>query len=118
MFRCESGDLTGKHGQLSLMSDGEDRPFYTYVDSNLHLTGSFSGITIMLWVASFITSIITMHIVTGRSIGIHDISADSPLFDCGTIQRVYVSAQEVILQTSESNTVALRYDNVIATCHN
>ena len=37
--RCEQGDLTGKHGQLDISPDGDDRPTYTYVDSNLQLAG-------------------------------------------------------------------------------
>lgn len=41
--RCESGDLSGKHGRLSIASDGPSRRMFTYVDSNLALTGMFSG---------------------------------------------------------------------------
>ena len=43
MHRCESGDMGGKHGRLDLSPDGASRPTYTYVDSNLQLTGSSSS---------------------------------------------------------------------------
>ena len=41
--RCQAGDLSGKHGQLDLYSDVSNRPTYTFVDPNLQLMGSYSG---------------------------------------------------------------------------
>ena len=41
--RCESGDLSGKHGQLRLFSNVANRATYTFVDSNLHLVGEYSS---------------------------------------------------------------------------
>lgn len=41
--RCESGDLSNKHGQLSIASPGVGRPTYTYVDNNLYLMGNYTS---------------------------------------------------------------------------
>ncbi|XP_064382299.1 uncharacterized protein LOC135331162 isoform X2 [Halichondria panicea] len=75
-LRCESGDLSGKHGKLSISSDVKSRPVVSFVDSNLALTGSFS--------------------VIGRSIGLH--SSEGPLFDCGNVQRSYISSTVVSIR--------------------
>ncbi len=44
LLRCESGDLSGKHGKLSIFPDIPIRSVVSFVDTNLALTGSFSGI--------------------------------------------------------------------------
>ena len=38
-LRCESGDLSGKHGKLSLSHGTASRKTYTFVDDNLNLWG-------------------------------------------------------------------------------
>ena len=38
-LRCESGDLSGKHGNLDLSQGIASRKTYTYVDANLNLWG-------------------------------------------------------------------------------
>ena len=43
VYRCESGDMSGKHGQLSIASAAPGRPSYTYVDPNLYLSGSYTS---------------------------------------------------------------------------
>ena len=35
--------MVGKHGRLDITPNGPTRPTYTYVDSNLQLTGNFTG---------------------------------------------------------------------------
>lgn len=76
-LRCESGDLSNKHGQLRIAPDTNNRPTFTYVDSNLQLSGSYS--------------------IVGRSIGLHDIIMNAPLFDCGEIGRSFISSTEVVI---------------------
>ena len=42
--RCKSGDMTGKHGQLTIASFGDNnRPTYSFIDSNLELGGAYSS---------------------------------------------------------------------------
>lgn len=56
MCRCESGDLTGKHDQLNISPDGASRPTFTYVDSNVQLSGnSTSKIYSVLYSIVFLT---------------------------------------------------------------
>ena len=43
VYRCESGDMSGKHGQLSIAYAVPGRPSYTYVDPNLYLSGGFTS---------------------------------------------------------------------------
>ena len=43
LYRCESGDKSGKHGQLSIASAVSGRPSYTYVDPNLYLSGAYTS---------------------------------------------------------------------------
>ena len=38
-LRCESGDLSGKHGKLNLGPGTASRKTYTYIDTNLNLWG-------------------------------------------------------------------------------
>ena len=38
-LRCESGDLSGKHGQLTIDSPGVNMTTYSYLDPNLNLYG-------------------------------------------------------------------------------
>jgi len=47
--RCESGDLSNKHGQLSIASPGVGRPTYTYVDNNLYLMGTYTSEWMGVW---------------------------------------------------------------------
>ena len=43
-FRCEMGDLAGKHGQLSIGPYNDaNRPTYIFYDDTLRLSGSESG---------------------------------------------------------------------------
>ena len=42
-FRCQAGDLSGKHGQLQISSDVSNRATYTFVDPNLQLSGASSS---------------------------------------------------------------------------
>ena len=43
-FRCEMGDLSGKHGGLSVgVASDADRPTFSLFDPNLHLTGPYTG---------------------------------------------------------------------------
>lgn len=42
--RCESGDMSGKHGQLVIASGSDqNRPTFTYIDNNLELGGTYSS---------------------------------------------------------------------------
>ena len=107
MCRCESGDLTGKHGQLDISPDGSDRPTYTYVDSNVQLTGDFTSEYEPHTSARSATSSYNSLAVIGRSIAIHDIIEDLPIFDCGTVERVYISSEVATIVTDPSN--ELRY---------
>ena len=38
-LRCESGDLTGKHGQLTIDPPGPQQTTYSNIDPNLYLYG-------------------------------------------------------------------------------
>ena len=42
-YRCESGDLSNKHGQLEFSPLSPTRKTYTYIDPNLQLKGSFGS---------------------------------------------------------------------------
>ena len=69
-LRCESGDLSNKHGQLQISALVRDRKTYTFVDNNLALSGEYS--------------------IVGRSISLHlPASEGGALFDCEEVKRVY-----------------------------
>ncbi len=48
-------------------------------------------------------NIYTDAIVISRTIAIHDIIDNLPIFDCGTIKQVYISTEAVIIRTTPSN---------------
>ena len=39
-------------------------------------------------------------LVIGRSIALHDIITGLPIFDCGTVERVYLSTQRIVVRTA------------------
>ncbi|CAI8031417.1 hypothetical protein GBAR_LOCUS17832 [Geodia barretti] len=83
-LRCESGDMTGKHGQLEIATfSDKNRPTFSYVDNNLELGGAYS--------------------IAGRSLGLHLPSSEGgALFDCATITPFYTSDDLITVYTPES----------------
>ena len=43
--RCENGDLTGKHGELTISPLGASRNTYAFIDSNLQLDQTYKSKT-------------------------------------------------------------------------
>ena len=64
-FRCEVGDLSGKHGKLEIGSDTAGKMKYFFSDMQLPLSGSQS--------------------VVGKSIVIHDANAGGGRLSCGNV---------------------------------
>ena len=55
MYRCENGDLTGKHGELSIGPLGASRNTYAFIDSNLQLDQTYkSKTTTKMVIGSFL----------------------------------------------------------------
>jgi hypothetical protein len=44
-----------------------------------------------------------LYAVIDRSMAIHDIIEELPIFDCGTIERAFVSNSNVMIRTTPSN---------------
>ena len=45
LYRCENGDLTGKHGELNIGPLGASRNTYAFIDSNLQLDQTYKSKT-------------------------------------------------------------------------
>lgn len=86
-LRCESGDLSGKHGTLTISPPRPGRSTVAFVDPNLQLDGEYK--------------------IVGRSIGLHRSAILDPnavLFSCAAIELVQVNEPQfdVIVAFPES----------------
>ena len=61
IFRCESGDLSGKHGRLRISSEGASRQTFAYIDPNIQLTGNTSSKVYMKFQTFFLCSSVYYH---------------------------------------------------------
>ena len=111
-YRCESGDLSNKHGKLQISAAVQNRKTYTYVDNNLALTSNYSSkfdhetsglvsyyVILHAYIinCNFLTS---SHVVVGRSIGIHrPTSEGGDLFDCAEVERTYPADSTLVTFT-------------------
>ena len=105
LCRCESGDLSGKHGKLIFSPLGPNRRIEAYVDPNLQLLGEYkSTVTSDNRYYSFIASYSCVHhcqhcqylilAVIGRSIGLHMSPPNTVLFSCAEVKQVEMNSQK------------------------
>lgn len=112
MCRCAVGDLSGKHGQVSIRAHDQESEMRTMVatDSNLPLVGPYTGNP--LPVATFpllnynimLNFVCVLSVVLGRSLVLYSNDDDS-IIGCGQILPENLSAMTVMLSFPATDSI-------------